>query len=179
MSTFLGTSANLAGMKVGQFLIEELAGRDKAGAPLWKVVCDVCVFPQTLPHSKLANLVQGKHSQVSLLCANLACPLSHHENQNETITQFRRQERRQAQEAEALAAAAQRSAEQLAAKQRLNNAKLADLKTQYRTYWLHQIKTTIDEAAIASLAQWSSLSEDTRKQLLAACAADPTVRIKF
>lgn len=166
-------------MKVGQFLIQELAGRDKSGAPTWKVICDVCVFPQTLPHSKLANLVQGKHSQVSLLCPNPACPLSHHENENETITQFRRRERKQAQEAEASAVEAQRAAEQLAAKQRINDAKLADLKTQYRTYWLHQIKTTIAESEIATLHHWGELSAETRQQLLAACAADPIVRIRF
>jgi hypothetical protein len=180
VSDFIGTYANLQGMKIGRrFRVDELAGRDKAGAPRWKVVCDVCWLPQTLPHSKVANLVQGKRSQISLLCSNPACPSSRHENENETITQFRRRERREAQEAAASAAKAQRAAELLAAKQRINDDKFADLKTQYRTYWLHQIKTAIDEAEIVSLPRWSKLSDATRQQILTACAADPTVQIRF
>lgn len=179
MNAFVGTFANLAGMTVGRFRIDQLTGRDKAGAPRWRVICGVCYLPQTLPHAKLANLVQGKHSQASLLCANPACPLSHHERQVETITDLRRQERRENREAEEAALEARLAAESLAAKQRLNDAKFADLQTQYREYWLHQIKTTIEEAEIASLARWSKLSDGTRKAVLDAIASDATLQVRF
>jgi hypothetical protein len=177
--SFIGTFADLTGMKVGRFRVEELTGRDKAGAPRWKVVCGVCCFPQTLPHSNAVNLVQGKHSQTSLLCANPACPLSHQAREIETITDLRRKERRQAKEAEASAAEAQRAVEQQATKLRASEARMTGIKASYRTYWLHQIRTTIPESEIATLAQWGKLSEATRQQVLTACAADPTVQIRF
>jgi hypothetical protein len=175
---FLGTYANLAGLKIGQFTVEELAGRDASGAPRWRIVCADCHYPQTLPHSRIAPLVQGRNTQTTLRCANPACPQSHRESQSETIDEFRKRQRREAEQAARVAAEVQRAAEAETVKQRIEDARIAALKAEYRFYWNHQINTTIEESRIAPLARWCQLSDGTRKTVLDRLRANPTARIQ-
>jgi hypothetical protein len=173
---FRGIYADLTGQSIQKFTVEGLAGRDPSGAPRWKVVCS-CGHPQVLGHAKLLPLVQGRTTQTSLLCGSPACPLSRRESQSETIEEFRRQERREAEQAARLAAESQKATEAEAAKRQAEDARIAALKAEYRFYWNHQIKTEIEESKIIPLTRWCELSEGTRKVVLDALSIDPNVRI--
>ena len=90
--SFLGTYLDLEGQQVGGFRVVELCGRDHKGAPVYRVLCGTCQHTQAFSHAKLQPLVQGKASQVTLRCANSACPLSRHDSHIETINDFRRRD---------------------------------------------------------------------------------------
>jgi len=95
-----------------------------------------------------------------------------------TLAEFRRRERREAEQAAKAAAEAQRVAEAETVKQRIEDARIAALKAEYRFYWNHQINTTIEESKIASLARWCQLSDGTRATVLDRLRANPTARIQ-
>jgi len=175
MSNFIGTYADLRGKRVGEFLIEDLVGRNAFGAPRWKVVCDVCCYPQTLPHSKLAPLVQGKHSQVSLQCQNFACPQSRRERHTETIDDFRRQER----QALAKAAEAQREAAANAEKEKKKAARADRIQREYLAYLNHSWKVGAADKDICTQRRWASLSDTSRKNVLDAMEKNPTSPLIF
>jgi hypothetical protein len=175
MNNFLGTFANLAGKRIGRFIVTELAGRDTSGAPRWKVVCDECSYPKTLSHSKLAPLVQGRHSQISLLCQNPACPLSHRENQTETLTDIRRQER----QAEAKAAEAQREAAANAEKEQKKAVRDDRIRREYLAYLNHQWRVGAADKDICTQKRWFSLSDSSRKHVLDAAEKHPTSPLIF
>ena len=172
--SFLGTFADLTGKKIGNFVVDGLAGRDKSGAPVWRVIHD-CGYRQSLFHSKLAPLVQGRHSQKSLLCANSACPASRHERKVETISDIRRQEKQAAIEV----AEAKREADALAEKDRLKAARRDRIMSEFVKYLNHQWKVGADDAQICHQRRWFALSDESRKALLDAMKKNPRATVLF
>jgi hypothetical protein len=177
MNQFLGTYANLAGRQIGNFTIEGLGGlRDSSGAPRWRVICDRCHYPQIIPHTRLAPLVQGAATQTTLRCANPSCPLSRHESKNETIEQFRQREKRQ----EELGVRATEEANRVAAvnseKQRAQAMREFEVQRQYARYVAHQLAADQDESKICTRQRWFELTDGTR-QIVMDAIKDPTVRI--
>ena len=175
MSGFIGTAADLRGKRVGRFLIDELVGRDASGAPRYRVLCDECAFPQSLSQARLAPLVQGRHSQISLLCANPACPLSHRDNQTETLSDFRRQER----QALAKAAEAQREATANAEKEQKKAARADRIQREYLAYLNHSWRVGAADKDICKQSRWFSLSDSSRKNVLDAMEKNPTSPLIF
>ncbi len=172
--SFLGTFADLTGQKIGKFVVDGLAGRDN-GAPRWKLICGTCFYPQNLPHSKVAPLVQGRHSQKSLLCANPACPASRHEHQVETLTDIRRQER----QAELKAAEAQRQAAANDEKERKKAARADRIQREFLRYLSHQWRVGAADKDICKQSRWFSLSDSSRKNVLDAMEKNPTSPLIF
>jgi hypothetical protein len=179
MSLFLGTFADLTGYRINNFMIEGLSGRDVSGAPFWRVVHQAagCNYPQSLPHSRIAALVQGRHSQISLLCANPACPLSHRESQSETIDEFRRRERREAEQAARAAAEAKREADAKAETDRRQAARDAEIQRTYIRYLNAQWRAGQDDDTICSRRRWFELTPGTREIVMDLIEKDPMVRI--
>lgn len=176
MNNSLGTFANLTGKRIGKFTIESLAGRDKSSAaPVWRVVCDRCNYPQTLAHAKLASLVQGKHTQISLLCANPACPASRHERETESLADVRRKERQDS----IVVVAAQREAAEKAEKDRQRTARADRILREFTRYLNHQWRVGAADEQICTSRRWSSLSDASRKAVLDAMKANPNKRIDF
>jgi hypothetical protein len=173
--SFLGTYADLRGKRVGAFRVEELAGRNKSGSPMWRVSCDVCCYPQTLPHSKLAPLVQGRHSQKTLLCANAACPASRHERHEETIKDVRRQEKQQ----QIQVAEAQRELEAKAEKDRLKADRQERIRREFAAYLNHQWRVGAKDEQICNSRRWFSLSDESRKAVLDAMKKNPAATLLF
>lgn len=177
MNSFLGSYVNMTGYEIGNFRVEGLAGRDPSGAPCWRIVCAQCCYPQTLPHAKLAPLVQGRHSQITLLCANSACPLSCQETLAETFSQFRRREAGLAKQAADTAAVAQRAAEAEAEKARAQAARHAEIQREYIRYVNHQWLAGQEDAKICTQRRWFELTGGTRRTVLDLIEKDRTVRI--
>jgi hypothetical protein len=173
--SFLGTFADLTGKKIGKFVVDGLSGRDKAAAPVWRVLCDLCSFPQSIPHYKIAPLVQGRHSQMSLLCANPACPASRHERHTETIDDFRRQER----QALAKAAEAQREAAANAEKEQKKAARADRIQREYLAYLNHSWRVGAADKDICTQRRWATLSDTSRRKVLDAMEKYPTSPLIF
>src|ERR1700743_2700916 len=109
---FIGNFADLTGYKLGNFQIESLVGRDTAGYPKWRTVCGKCGQSQVISHRKLAPLIESK-AVASFQCTNGACELSRSHRDTETLADIRRQESREAEQAEKRRAEElQRAAEQ-------------------------------------------------------------------
>lgn len=173
-SGFLGSYADLSGFRVGRFYIEGLVARDASGAPLWRIICQHCHYPQMLRHARLAPLVQGRNTQTTLQCANSACPLSRH---SETIDEFRRRERREAEQAANAATEAQQAAEAKAAKEQAQAARSAEVQRQYIQYVNHQWLAGQEDAKICTRQRWFELTDGTRRTVLDLIEKDPTLRI--
>jgi hypothetical protein len=171
--------ADLRGQRIGHFLVEEFVGRDAAGAPCWRVVClkDGCNYPQTLRHSRLAPLVQGRSTQSTLLCANPACPLSRHENRVESIDEFRRQQRRESIQSARMAAEEHQAAETKAGKDRLWAVRNDEIQRQYIKYVNHQWMAGQVDERICGRQRWFELSDVSRRTILDIIEKGPTVRI--
>src|SRR4051812_21858392 len=108
MGGFLGNYANLTGYQLGSFRISTLAGRDAAGAPKWEVICESCGSYQIVQHGKIAPLLESKTPE-NFHCNNGGCSLSRSQsNSGEAWNQFRRRERREAEEAARVAAESRR-----------------------------------------------------------------------
>lgn len=176
--SFLGTFANWTGYVAGNFTVQGLAGRDKAGAPQWTVACGKCGQAQVIPHAKVASVIQTKAPD-NLTCANAACPLSRsRDRQYESFADFRKRQRREAEQVARQAATDEELRQEKVAKHQAENSKLAALQAEYRTYWLHQIKTIIEESEIASFRRWQQLPQETRLMILDRLDKDPTLRVK-
>ncbi len=92
----LGTYRNFAGVSVGtNFSVIQLAGRDRSGAPVWRVRCCKCGFVQPFAHSQLKN---ASESGYVLFCRNARCTYSKPEPvKTETLADMLRAEQRQEQ----------------------------------------------------------------------------------
>src|SRR6478735_9015357 len=170
MASFLGTYTNLTNFRVSGFLIEGLSGRDGSGRPVWRLVCDICSFPQSLSHARLAPIVQGRNSQVSLLCQNPACPQSHKARQVETLADIRREERQAVEQAEE----AKRVSDAKAAKEQVQAARAYEIQRQYTRYVNHQLKAGQSDENICTRPRWFSLSDASRSAVLDAMQKNPT-----
>lgn len=95
-----------------------------------------------------------------------------------TLSEFRKRERRDAEQAAKAAAEVQRAADAETVQQRIKDARTAALKAEYRFYWNHQINTTIEESKIVPFSRWCELQDGTRKMVLDILRADPNVRIQ-
>lgn len=176
MNDFLGTYANLAGRQLGNFRVEELAGRNRQGAPRWKVVCR-CGCPQTIEHAKLAPLVQGRRSQLSLLCASPACELSRQTSEIETVEQFRRREQMEAKHAATAAAEAERISVAKAEELRAQAIREFEIQRQYTRYVNHQWNAGQSDDAICTRQRWFELTDGSRQIVMDAITKNPAVRI--
>jgi hypothetical protein len=179
LNNFIGHFADLTNYRVGSFLIEGFSGRDASGAPVWRIVHEDagCNYPQTLPHSKIAPLVQGRHSQITLLCANPACPQSHRENESESIDSFRRRERQEAEQAVRITAEAKRVADAQADKDRMQAARDASIQRQYLQYLNHQWNAGQTDEKICPRSRFFRLSDGTRRIVLDMIERNAAVRI--
>lgn len=175
MSKFLGTYADLTGKRVGKFTVEQLAGRDKSSAPRWRILCSECSYPTTMPHAKLAPLIQGKHSQTSLLCQNPACPLSRHEREIETINDLRRKERQET----IRVAEAQKETAVMIEKDRQKAARAERIRRDFASYLNHQWRVGAPDEEICTSRRWALLSDSSRKAVLDAMKQHPNARLTF
>jgi hypothetical protein len=177
---FIGNFVDLTGYQFGSFTVQSLAGRDRQSLPRWTVVCGSCGLEQVFPHAKLTPLLNSKAADNNLRCANAGCSLSHTQRAgSESLVETRIRERREAQEAEKLAAQSAAEHEIESAEQRARQAKLAALKDEYRGYWLHQIKTRIAEDKILTLDEWAQLTQSTRQMILDRLGKDPTAYVEL
>lgn len=179
MSGFLADGrADLTGYRLGQFIVDRLVGRDRAGAPRWELQCTRCRTYQILGHTKLARLLEGKHSQNHLQCTNAVCRAS--QPQPESLGDFLRRERKQAEQAAQAEAERQKAAELEAAKERAKEQRLDQLKADYREFWLHHIKLRdFPEAEIPPLKRWLELSGGDRQKILESIRKNPNKWWKF
>jgi hypothetical protein len=177
--SFIGKFRDLHGTRIGEFYVQSLAvsARNSAGHPRWRLICGRCGYPTSIDHYRLMPLVESKHSQATLRCANPACELSTHAHHSESLSDIRRRERQANEQAARSAEEAQKSAQEQAAKERAKDARIAALKVEYRFYWNHQIQI-IEEYKIASLARWCELPDTTRSKLLEIVRKDATARIE-
>lgn len=175
MSLFLGTYRNLAREHIGKFTVIELAGRDSSGAPCWRVICDTCSYPQTLPHSKLAPLVEGKDTQQSLMCQNPACDFSRVHHTEMTVADIRREE---AAEAAALLEQ-ERAAAAKAHVALLNATRNYELHKTYCQLWNHQYRNGVSTDQICTKQRWFGLGDANRALVIAAMVANPDKRLNF
>lgn len=95
------------------------------------------------------------------------------------MVEARIRERKEAAEAEKLAAQSAAEREAKSAEQKARDAKVAALKDEYRGYWLHQIKTRITEDKILTLDEWRQLSSGTRNMILDRLSKDPTAYVEL
>jgi hypothetical protein len=179
LNSFIGHFADLTNYRVGSFLIEKFLGRDASGAPVWRIVHEDagCNCPQTLPHSKIAPLVQGRHSQITLLCANPVCPQSHRQSQSETHSEFRKRELRESEKAARVAAEEKLAADAQAEKDRKQTASDAEIQRQYIRYVHSQWAAKQNDEKICTRQRWFELTPGTRQIVNDLVQKDPTVRI--
>jgi len=175
---FIGTYADLDGQRIGFFPRRGTCWPRCFWCSRWKLVWMLFV-PQTLPHAKLAPLVQGRHSQISLFCANPACFRSHRESQSETIDEFGGESVEKLRETARVAADAQRSAEAGTVNQRwkMPGSRRSKLR-RVPAFILPPDQYNHRGSKITPLARWCELSDGTRKTVLDLLRADPTARIK-
>jgi hypothetical protein len=140
-------------------------------------VCDECSFPQSISHARLAPLVQGQHSQISLLCANPACPQSHCEHESETLSAFRKREFRESEKTAKVAAEAKRVADAQADKDRMQAARDAWIQRQYLQYLNHQWNAGQTDEKICPRSRWFQLTDGTRRIVLDMIEKNAAVRI--
>lgn len=176
---FIGTYyADLTGYRVGNFKVEAIVGRDSVGAPKWRVVCKKCGQEQILPHSKVAPVIEAK-APGNLMCVNPECFLSRSQVEpSESLADLRKREHRAAEQAARLAESEATHRQEQAAKQQVQAARLARLKAEYRTFWLCQIKTQIEESRIISFKHWQQLDPSTRRMVLDRIKTDPTLMVE-
>jgi hypothetical protein len=173
--SFLGNFADLTGLRIDNFTVLSIAGRDSARAPRWRVLCGECCQEQVIPHAKLAAVLESK-APANLRCANAACPSSWSQtNHSESLAEFRQRQRREADEAAQADAEKQEAAEIEAAQQRAEEARLAALKAEYRFYFNHQLRTEAKESDIVPLERWQQLTNETRRMVLERISKDPAV----
>ncbi len=180
---FIGRYANLEGYSVGEHLIEDLAGRNAAGALRWKVVCRRCGNLQIMDHERLAPLVEGRNTQKSLFCSNPACALSRQSNASETLTDFRRAERLEAEQAAKAAEEKQRSVQAQAAQQHAASQREEALRAGFRKYWHHEMKLAvrlgIADLEPITLNQWKELGQNVREEILKRVEEQPQVPLRL
>jgi hypothetical protein len=111
------------------------------------------------------------------VCANPTCPLAHHESQSETIDEFRRRERKEAEQAARATAEAKRAAETKSEKVRKQAARDAQVQRQYICYVNSQWRAGQDDDRICSRRRWFELTDGTRQTILDIIEKDPTARI--
>lgn len=175
---FIGTYADLTGYKIGLFRVHALAGRDATGAPRWKLICKECGQEQVLAHTKVATVIEAKAPD-NLACVNPSCPLSKSQAKpSESLADFRKRGRIEVEQAARQAESEATHRQKQAAKEQADAAKLAALKCEYRTFWLHQIKTQIEESKITSFKRWRQLQPDTRQMILDKIKEDPTIMVE-
>jgi hypothetical protein len=171
--TFIGTYANLTNYRIGGFKVTELRGRDPAGAPVWTVRCLSCGGTQDLAHARLASMVESKRTQRSLFCSNGSCRESKAESHGgQTYAQFLKQEKREAAIRAAGEADKAAVSAEMVIRQRAKDAHLEVLRTEYRQFYLHHLKTRIDNQPIVPFARWKQLEPETRRIVLERCRTD-------
>ena len=94
-----------------------------------------------------------------------------------TLSEFRKRERREVQQAARAAAEAERSAAAKAAKEQADAARTAETQRQYLEYVNHQWAAAQDDCKICTRQRWFELSDGTRRTVLGLIRKDPTVRI--
>src|SRR5882724_6275447 len=100
VTSFRGGYADLTGYKIGNFVVRSIAGRDRAKAPVWRLMCQKCKREQLLSHSKLTVRLESQFATETLLCQNAACPLSRRDSvHTETLADVHKQERQEQQKA--------------------------------------------------------------------------------
>lgn len=163
MTGFIGSFADLTGFTVGNFKVEELAGRDRNKAPLWRVICQQCHCDQVFNHARLTSALETKTAEQVLHCQNAACIRSRSSVvRTETLSDVRRAEREQ-QERTELEAQRQR---ELAAREA---GKQADIRAEQQT-WIRfanaQIKAGVAVEDLMTFESWQRQSDHWREEIL-------------
>ncbi|MFL6437714.1 MAG: hypothetical protein ACJ71Q_09055 [Terriglobales bacterium] len=133
---------------------------------------------QVLGHLRLAALVESKAPN-NLQCSDAGCPLAKSTNTSETLAQFLKRERTEAQRQAQAEAERRKAAEAEAGEQRASQARTEALRLEYREFWLHQLKADVPEPEMPSFKQWCAFSESARRQILARNRQDASAQWKF
>jgi hypothetical protein len=176
MSGFItGGFANLQGFRTGSLSVERLLSRDRAGIPRWEIMCTACRARQIIDHRRLAAALE---TRVALPCTNPQCP-SRRENRSETLVEFNRRQRREAEQTARETAEAQAKAETEAAKLRAKQEQLASLKNAWRELYRHHLRLGVDDSKIPTWEQWQCLGNMDRQRIMDAIHTDETVRVEL
>ena len=167
MGGFIGNFANLTNYKIGTFSVEGLVGRDNSGIPRWEVSCGRCGHSQIIGHLRLAPLVEGRRTQVSLQCTYPACLLSKNRNGSETPSEFFKRERMETERQVQAEAEKKAQAEEEWARERAKAERIERVRCEYREFWLDQLNIEgHPESAIPPLKEWLALSDEARQMIL-------------
>lgn len=177
--SFVGGYADLTDFRVGKFVVDRLAGRNRAGQPIWDVTCNHCHMSQRFDHRTLCNAVETSRPEEVIFCKNERCPNSCKNDvaESESLFEIRRQEREKRKRAEQQAAADRAKAEREAAKIKVREARLASVRAEWNAYSNHQINAGTPLQEIASLSRWAEISESLRKRIMDAIRSDPNARV--
>jgi len=162
---FLGNYADLSGYSIGGFKIFELAGRDRAKAPIWRAMCQQCRQENIFAHAKLKSAAESKAAEQVLFCQNAACSRYRKPTvRDETLSDIRRAEREEQRQAEL---AAQRERDR-AAQHAANEAALREEKKRYLRFANAQIRAGVmpEDENFLTFERWLKSSEHWRQEVL-------------
>jgi hypothetical protein len=94
-----------------------------------------------------------------------------------TLSEFRKRERREAEQAAIAAAEEKRIADAADAKERAQAVRNAEIQRQYARFVVQQWKAGQSDERICTRERWFSLSEGTRQMILDTIQKNPAVRI--
>ena len=94
-----------------------------------------------------------------------------------TLSEFRKRERREPEQAAKAATEAQRAADAETAKERAQATRNAEIQRQYARFVVQQWKAGQSDEKICTRKRWFSLSEGTRQMILDTIQKNPAVRI--
>jgi len=161
--TFIGRFANLIGFALGNFVVQQISGRDRYGAPVWIVICSACRRKQVFAHRTLASALESRSAAQVLFCQNAACRLSRKEHSSpESLADLRRQERAEKEQLEEAA----RKEQELAAQEAAQQTALRTEKQKWLRFANSQILAGIAIADVMSFETWQRQSDHWREDIL-------------
>jgi len=155
--------ADLTGRAIGNwFRIKELAGRDRSGAPVWRVICQQCKCAQTFPHMKLTNALGSGQADV-LRCQNTACAGSHIAHaRTETLVDVRRAEREAQRQAELVA----KQEQERVAKKAAEEAALRAERQRWLRVANHQVSIGVPLSQVLTFQTWMCSGAHWREEIV-------------
>lgn len=168
--------ADLTSYRVANFRVMGLTGRDAAGAPRWEVKCGNCHTYQIIGHTRLAQLIERKHSQQSLFCTNVNCPASRIEHKAESLSDIRQRERLEAENAAKAEADRQKAAQIEVAKHRAAQERIEARKSEWREYVTHALlewDQSLDE--LPRFPEWENMGQEVHRIVLDRIRTKPEI----
>lgn len=164
---FIGNYADLTGFTVGNFIVVQLAGRDRSKAPVWCVRCKLCGREQVFAHSKLTNRLETRSAGETLFCQNQACSLSRKEPvTTESLRDVRRAEVEQRKQSERIETERRDRASQEAADKAAREAALAPMRADWHRYVINRINAGIAANQILNFDRWQQIGDAARTRFM-------------